>query len=140
MIGGGVDALDQRAQLLDREVDRVGDRAGHVFGHRGLDGQVAVRQITHFVQEPENRFLIALVLAFALMRASASVLARDESEQHEARNGKRPEDDRRPERDHVRFPAAFETPDKLRRVGVERFTFGVDRANRLLRNAETLRV
>ena len=63
LVGRRVDALDQRAQLLDREVDRVGDRAGHVLGHRRLHGEVAVGEVAHLVQQPQDRLLVALVLA-----------------------------------------------------------------------------
>ena len=69
LVGRRVDAAHQRAQLLDREVDRVGDRAGHVLGHRRLHGEVAVGEVAHLVQQPQDRFLVALVLVLAVLRA-----------------------------------------------------------------------
>jgi hypothetical protein len=46
---------------LDREVDRVRDRAGDVLGDRRADGEVAFRERAHFVQQAQNRLLVALV-------------------------------------------------------------------------------
>ena len=66
--------LHQRAQLLDREVDRVRDRAGHVLGHRRLHRQVAVGEVAHLVQQPQDRLLVALVLLLAVERAHARVV------------------------------------------------------------------
>ena len=59
--GGFVDRRDQGAQRFDREVDRVGDRAGDVFGDRRLDREVAFGERSHFVEQAQNGFLVALV-------------------------------------------------------------------------------
>ena len=65
LIGRAVDPLDERTQFLDGEIDRVGDRAGHILGHRRLHREVAVGQVTHLVQQTQNRFLVTLVLLLA---------------------------------------------------------------------------
>jgi hypothetical protein len=59
--GGFVNGRNEGAQRLDREVDRVRDRAGDVFGHRRSDRQVAFRERSHFVEQAQNGFLVALV-------------------------------------------------------------------------------
>ena len=116
LVGRRVDALDQRAQLLDREVDRVGDRAGHVLGHRRLHGQVAVGEVAHLVQQPEDRLLVALVLALALEGAHAGVVEEHLAEQHQherARAARR----RSPAHSVQRaLPLAFVAVGELRRV------------------------
>src|SRR5439155_11511919 len=73
------------------------------------------------------RLLIALVLAFAFGRTAAGVLARQDAEQHEARERERAEDDRRPERDDVRLAAALEFAEQLGRIGVQWLALGADR-------------
>ena len=58
---GVVNRGHQGTQLLDREVDRVRDRAGHVLGHGRLHGQVAFRERAHLVQQAHDRLLVAVV-------------------------------------------------------------------------------
>jgi len=59
--GGFVNGLYQGAQLVDGEVDGVGDGPGKVFGYRSLGGQVTVGKVGNFVQQTQNR---GLVLSF----------------------------------------------------------------------------
>ena len=62
LAGGEVDGRDQIAQLVDGIVDRVGDGAGEVFGHRGGHGEVAVGEVFDFIEQAHDRVLVALVL------------------------------------------------------------------------------
>ena len=75
MIARIVDRRDQLAQRFDRVVDRVCDRAGDVFGHGRLHGQIAVREARQLVEQPQNRFLVAFVLARLDFEALAEVAA-----------------------------------------------------------------
>jgi len=70
--GGLVDRLHQTAQRLDRKVDRVRDRAGNFFGNGRLDGKIAFRKRAHFIEQAQNRFLVALIVL--LLTAQALVL------------------------------------------------------------------
>ena len=58
---GVVDRADQVAKVFHREVDRVGDGAGHVLGDRGLDRQVVLGERTDFIQQAHDRLLVAVV-------------------------------------------------------------------------------
>lgn len=50
-----VDSGHQFAQLVDGVIDRVGNRAGEIFGDRRGHGQVAVGQIGNFVEQTHDR-------------------------------------------------------------------------------------
>jgi hypothetical protein len=57
----------QGAQLLDRVVHRVGDRAGDVLGHRRLLRQVAFGNALQLVHQAKNRRLVGVVDALGLL-------------------------------------------------------------------------
>ena len=59
---GFVDRCDELAEFLDGEVERIGNRARDVLGNGRFNGQVAVSQAAHFVEQPENGLLVAFVL------------------------------------------------------------------------------
>src|SRR5690606_25164205 len=59
---GFVDLRYQNPQLVDGEVDRVGDGAGEVFGYRRRGGEVTVGEIGQFVEQTQNGVLVAFVL------------------------------------------------------------------------------
>ncbi|MNV20300.1 hypothetical protein D3C71_1111930 [compost metagenome] len=61
LAGGEVDGRDQIAQLVDGVIDRVGDGAGKVFGHRGRHCEVAVGQVFDLVEQAHDRVLVTLV-------------------------------------------------------------------------------
>ncbi len=61
LLGGSRHTAYQAAQLFHRIVERVGDRTGDVFRHRGLHRQVAVRNLLKFVHQPQNRSLVLVV-------------------------------------------------------------------------------
>ncbi|MNX98126.1 hypothetical protein D3C86_1305210 [compost metagenome] len=61
LAGGEVDGRDQIAQLVDGVIDRVGDGAGKVFGHRGRHREVAVGQVFDLVEQAHDRVLVTLV-------------------------------------------------------------------------------
>jgi hypothetical protein len=65
--GAVVDGRDQLAQRLDGVVDRIGDRAGNVFGHGRLHRQIAVRQARQFV---EQRMMASWLRSFSRTRNS----------------------------------------------------------------------
>mmetsp|Transcript_9625 Transcript_9625/g.22383 ORF Transcript_9625/g.22383 Transcript_9625/m.22383 type:complete len:774 (-) Transcript_9625:5462-7783(-) len=58
---------DQVAQLFHGVVHRVGDRAGDVFRHRGLLGQVAFSDRGQLVHQSQNRRLVGVVDALGLL-------------------------------------------------------------------------
>ncbi|MNM82020.1 hypothetical protein D3C81_940410 [compost metagenome] len=60
--GGLVDGFHQFAQLVDGVVDGVGDGAGEVFGHGRRHGQVTVGEVGDFVEQTQDRRLVAFVL------------------------------------------------------------------------------
>ncbi|MNP09012.1 hypothetical protein D3C76_1011010 [compost metagenome] len=66
--GGGdlpgceVDRGHQVAQLVHGIVDRVGNGPGEVLGHRGGHGQVAIGQVFDFIEQTQDRVLVAFVL------------------------------------------------------------------------------
>ncbi len=68
--GRFVDGRNQLTQFLDRIVERIGDRAGYVFGYGRFHGQVAIGEAAHFVQQPQNSLLVPFVL-FALVASLA---------------------------------------------------------------------
>ena len=55
--------IDELAQAVDGHVHRVGDRAGDVLGDGGRRGQVALAEARDLVEQPQDRLLVALVLA-----------------------------------------------------------------------------
>ena len=55
-----VDGGHQIAQHADGVVDRIGNRAGDVFGDRGLHGEVAVRERREFIEQTQDGLLVAL--------------------------------------------------------------------------------
>jgi hypothetical protein len=67
LLGGVVDAPDQATQLFDRVIDRVGDGAGDVLGHRRLHGEIAVRHLLQLVHQPKNGGLVDLVGALGFL-------------------------------------------------------------------------
>ena len=68
---------------LDREIDRVRDRAGDVLGDGRLDGQVAFGQGSHFVQQAQNRLLVALVELGGLLVAALLVADQVDAEEQQ---------------------------------------------------------
>ena len=75
--------VDQGPQLVDRVVHRVGDGARDVLGHLRADGEVAVGEVAHLVQQPQDRFLVALVLRLGLGGAAARVGEEHQRHQHQ---------------------------------------------------------
>ncbi len=136
LVGRRVDAAHQRAQFLDREVDRIRDRARDVLGHRRLHGEVAVGEIAHFVQEPQDRFLVALVLVLAVLRPQSRVVQEYLRDHREAGERQQRERDREAERVLTRPLAARVLVRELRRVGQQRLGFVVHAARSLLRDDE----
>src|SRR5450755_3830906 len=126
LVGRGVDPAHQRAQLFDGEVDRIGDRPGDVLGHRSLDREIAVGEISHLVQQPQNRFLVALVLLLALVRSHARVVEEDLAQRDEPEQSEEGEGHRGPEGKVARPRLAVEFGGQLVRVGQQRFRFLVD--------------
>ena len=57
-----VDRRHQLAQGFHGVIDGVRDSAGDVLVDRGLHGEIAVSQAAQFIQQPQNRLLIALGL------------------------------------------------------------------------------
>ena len=57
----------QRAQFLDGVVDRVGDRAGDVLGHRRLLRQVAFGDRLQLVHQAQDRRLVGVVDALGFL-------------------------------------------------------------------------
>ena len=141
LVGRGVDAAHQRAQFLDREVDRVGDGAGHVLGHRRLHGQVAVGEVAHLVQQPQNGFLVALVLALRSRRRAAARRRGTPCRAGPASAARAAQRRSRRHSVNVRAPARpRRAAASLVGVGEERLRLGVDRARRLLRDRQALHV
>ncbi|OPZ10022.1 MAG: hypothetical protein BWZ07_02884 [Alphaproteobacteria bacterium ADurb.BinA280] len=64
LTGRRIDVRHHLAQLVNSEVDRVGNCPRHIFGNARLDRQIAVGQGSHFVQQTQNGFLVTLVLTF----------------------------------------------------------------------------
>ena len=71
-----VDGGHELAQRLDREIDRIGDRAGDVLGDGRLHREVAVGQARQLVEQPQDRLLVALVLAGLLIGGAPQVRER----------------------------------------------------------------
>ena len=63
-----VDGRNQFAQLFNGEVERIGNGAGDVFGDGRFNRQVAVGQAAHFVEQAQNRLLVAIILIRLLLR------------------------------------------------------------------------
>ena len=59
--GGFVNARDQHPKLVDGVVDRVSDRPGEILCYCRGGGQVTIREVGQFVEQPQNRVLVALV-------------------------------------------------------------------------------
>jgi hypothetical protein len=57
LLRGVLDTHHQVAHLLHGEVDRVRDRARDLLGHFRLNAEIAVREVTHFIEQLENRVL-----------------------------------------------------------------------------------
>ena len=53
-----VDGAHQVAQHADR-VDRIRNRAGDVFGHRRLHGEIAICKRRKFIEQPQDGLLVA---------------------------------------------------------------------------------
>ena len=85
---------------------------GDVLGHGGLHGEVAVREIAHFVQQPEDRLLVALVFLLALEGAHPRVVEEHLAEQQQRREREQGEEDREPHR-HI---AISRCPCSIRRA------------------------
>ncbi|MNZ66937.1 hypothetical protein D3C78_851700 [compost metagenome] len=85
--GGLVDGLYQVAQLVDGVVDGVGDGTGEVLGYRGLYGQVAVRQVADFIEQTQNRGLVAVVLLGGFHQAAAGLAHQDQRHEHDRGQG-----------------------------------------------------
>ena len=134
LVGRGVDSADQRAQLFDGEVDRIGDRTGDVLGHRSLDGEVAVGEISHLVQQPQNGFLVALVLLLALVRAHPRVVEEDLAQQDEDEQCEEGECHRGPERKVARPGLILKFASKLVCVAEQWFRLLIDHSRRALGN------
>src|SRR5690606_8328535 len=71
---GLVNGLYQAAQLVNGEVDGVGDRTGEVLGYRRLNRQVTVSEVAQFVKQTQNRGLVTLVFCLQFFLATACVL------------------------------------------------------------------
>src|SRR5690606_16766459 len=69
-----VNRLYQAAQLVNGEVDGVGDRTGEVLGYRRLKRQVTVSEVAQFVKQTQNRGLVALVFRFQFFLATTRIL------------------------------------------------------------------
>src|SRR5690606_6778579 len=71
---GLVNGLYQAAQLVNGEVDGVGDRTGEVLGYRRLYRQVTVSEVAQLVEQTQNGGLVTLVFRFQFFLATACVL------------------------------------------------------------------
>ncbi len=69
LLGCTVDLGNEIAQVVDRIVDGVGNRAGNVLGNLRLDRQVAISQVAHFVQQVKHGLLIAEIGGFDFLEA-----------------------------------------------------------------------
>ena len=76
-----VDGGDQVAQLVHGIVDRVGNGAGEVFGHRYGHGQVAVSQLFDFVEQAHDRLLVAFVLFRRLTQLAVGGAYHDQADE-----------------------------------------------------------
>ena len=63
---GLIDGRNEFAQLLDRVIEGIGDRAGDFRGNRGLHGKVTIGEAAHLVEQAQNCLLVAFIL-FALV-------------------------------------------------------------------------
>ncbi|MNO92412.1 hypothetical protein D3C76_839870 [compost metagenome] len=88
LAGGQVDRRHQIAQLVHGIVDRIGNGPGEVFGDRGGHGQVAIGQVFDFVEQTQDRVLVAFVLlgGFAQLAIGfAHHYQADEDDRHQRR-------------------------------------------------------
>ena len=132
LCGGGylhrglVDRRDQRTQRFDREVHRVGDRAGDVLGHRGLDRQIAFGERSHFVEQAQNRFLVALVQFSGDLVALALAANLGDAEPDDEDNGNRRSDQTQPQVRPRTLCRQFGDAQR-QRLGLEQHGLTVDR-------------
>src|SRR5690606_23510355 len=73
LYGGRVDRRYQVAQLVDGVVDGVRNRTGEVLGYGCGHGQVTIGEISDFVEQTQNRRLVALVLLRSLAQTTVGL-------------------------------------------------------------------
>ena len=83
LLRSAIDRLDQFAQGSDGVVHGVGDRARDVLGHGGVNGEVALGEVRHFIQQPQDRFLITPVLPLGLVQTALNVAEEKEADDDE---------------------------------------------------------
>ena len=84
---GFVNRGHQGAQCFHRVIDRVGNRAGDVFGHGRLYRQVAFCEGSHFIQQSQNSFLVTLVELGAVLEAALLIAERGHRQQDHEQHG-----------------------------------------------------
>ncbi|MNZ50598.1 hypothetical protein D3C78_683890 [compost metagenome] len=85
--GGLVDGLYQVAQLVDGVVDGVGDGTGEVLGHGRGHGQVTVGEVGDFVEQTQDRRLVAFVLRGGFGQSAAGALHHHQADQDDRGQG-----------------------------------------------------
>src|SRR5690606_17415635 len=83
---GLVNGLYQAAQLVNGEVDGVGDRTGEVLGYRRLYRQVTVSEVAQFVEQTQNGGLVTLVFRLQFFLATTRVLGAQYKNGRQQRN------------------------------------------------------
>src|SRR5690606_6685311 len=83
---GLVNGLYQAAQLVNGEVDGVGDRTGEVLGYRRLYRQVTVSEVAEFVEQAQNGGVVTLVFCLQFFLATACVLGAQYKDGRKQRN------------------------------------------------------
>src|SRR5690606_37431133 len=79
-----VDGLYQGAELLDGEVDGVGNSPGKVLGYCRLGGQVTIGPVGDLVEQAQNRRLVTLVGGGGFSQALARFAGHLQADQQDA--------------------------------------------------------